>query len=79
VLSYASEAVGQRIWLVPPHLYTPIIQQAIQLTSNTGSKEFLDFIKTPDAMKIIVESGYGETSNLLDKALYGEGGEYRAG
>jgi molybdate transport system substrate-binding protein len=49
-------------WIVPEHLYEPMIQQAVLLKAgekNAAAKAFLAFIKTPVAQQIITAAGYG--------------------
>jgi len=48
-------------WLIPPHWYQPIRQQAILLQSgknNQAAKAFLAFLKTPVAKDVIRRQGY---------------------
>jgi molybdate transport system substrate-binding protein len=56
----AGDTKGSR-WLVPDNLYSPILQDAILLKvgeQNSFAKQFLDFLKSPDALKIIKRYGY---------------------
>jgi len=49
-------------WVVPQQDYTPIDQQAILLKpgeNDTAARAWLEFLKSPDAMKIIKSYGYG--------------------
>ena len=49
------------VWYVPKADYTPIDQQAILLKpgeSDPAAKAYLDFLKTPEAVKIITSYGY---------------------
>ena len=49
-------------WIVPQDLYTPIRQDAVLLKTgeqNEAAKAFLDFLKGPEAKKIIQSYGYG--------------------
>ncbi len=48
-------------WIVPKADYTPIDQQAILLTPGEGdaaARAYLDFLKSPEAVKIIKSYGY---------------------
>lgn len=48
-------------WIIPPAWYQPIRQQAILLQSATNkiaAKEFLDFLQSPAARKMISSHGY---------------------
>lgn len=48
-------------WEIPQHFYTPLHQQAILLkkgSENAPSRAFLNFLKTPLAIKIITQAGY---------------------
>ncbi len=46
-------------WSVPEKYYSPIEQQAVQLTDNKAVKSFLVWIQSPAAMEIIRSFGYG--------------------
>ena len=46
-------------WQIPQSLYRPIEQQAVLLTDSDASRAFVDYIKTPSALNIIRNSGYG--------------------
>ncbi|MCK5877362.1 MAG: molybdate ABC transporter substrate-binding protein [Candidatus Marithrix sp.] len=45
-------------WLVPEDLYQPILQGAVLLNQTTLAKEFMNFLHSPIAQKIIVKFGY---------------------
>ena len=48
-------------WLVPQDLYKPIKQDAVLLSKGANSKaakDFIDFLKSPDAVAIIKRYGY---------------------
>jgi len=52
-------------WVVPQDLYKPIKQDAVLLSKGADSKaakDFIDFLKSPDAVAIIKKYGY-ETTN----------------
>jgi molybdate transport system substrate-binding protein len=52
-------------WMVPQDLYKPIKQDAVLLSKGSDSKaakDFIDFLKSPDAVAIIKKYGY-ETAN----------------
>jgi molybdate transport system substrate-binding protein len=45
-------------WFVPAKMYTPILQQAIQLTNSDIARQFMEFALTSEAEQIIVKNGY---------------------
>ncbi len=48
-------------WDVPPHLYDPLLQQAVLLTKgqqNQAAKAFLDYVREPEVRTIIEGVGY---------------------
>lgn len=45
-------------WEVPRELYTPIEQQTVLLKETPGGREFLEFLASSDAKKIIRKYGY---------------------
>lgn len=60
VLDPKMKDLGSR-WEVPPHLYHPLVQQAVLLTrgqDNSAAKKFLTYIKSPSARSIIEKYGY---------------------
>lgn len=60
-LSQVVFAPGGSRWIVPPHLYSPIAQDAVLLKQGAGNdvaKAFLAFLQGPDAVKIIEKFGY---------------------
>lgn len=49
------------VWQVPDELYKPIQQDAVLLIKgkdNSAAKALLDFLKTPEAQKLITDAGY---------------------
>ena len=46
-------------WEIPQALYSPIEQQAVLLKDNTPSRDFLTFVRSEKALKIIRDYGYG--------------------
>ncbi|MCO6511391.1 MAG: molybdate ABC transporter substrate-binding protein [Aridibacter famidurans] len=56
-LSQARGRAGS-LWEVPKELYTPIEQQAVLLSGDEGAREFLEFLKSEEARKLIREFGY---------------------
>ena len=46
-------------WSIPEKYYSPIEQQAVQLTDNKAVQTFLAWIQSPAAMEIIRSFGYG--------------------
>jgi molybdate transport system substrate-binding protein len=69
---YAFVALSQVIkkgdgayWTVPAGLHEPILQDAVLLkkgAENDAAKAFLDFLKSPQAVKVIESFGYGVTT-----------------
>ncbi len=46
-------------WAIPQELYTPIEQQALLLKDNAAARDFLTFVRSEEAKKIIRAHGYG--------------------
>ncbi|MCW8903003.1 molybdate ABC transporter substrate-binding protein [Sedimenticola sp.] len=46
------------LWEIPPTEYAPIEQQAVLLKENPVAREFMAFIKSPEAIDIILGFGY---------------------
>ena len=56
-------------WLVPPHLYQPIHQDAVLLKrgeNNSTAKLFLDFVRSKVAIEIIQRHGYTVSTNIIE-------------
>ncbi len=57
------QQVPAQHWVaVPNHMHTPIEQQLVQLTrseENPLAERFLDYLKTPEALELIKQRGYG--------------------
>jgi molybdate transport system substrate-binding protein len=51
-------AVQGSYWMPPQSLYSPIDQQAVLLKDNEAARDFMSFIKSPDAQKVIQHYGY---------------------
>jgi molybdate transport system substrate-binding protein len=54
-------------WLVPPHLYPPILQDAVLLLagqSHAGARAYLEFLKSPEARRVIEEHGYATSESV---------------
>lgn len=52
----------ESVWVIPESYYAPIAQQAVLLKkgeNNPAAQAFLDFLKSPEAIKVITEYGYG--------------------
>jgi molybdate transport system substrate-binding protein len=47
------------LWEIPPSEYTPIAQQAVLLKDDPVAREFITYIKSPEAVAIILGFGYG--------------------
>lgn len=45
-------------WVIPPSLYDPIAQDAVQITNIKAAKAFADFLQSEPAKVIIRQSGY---------------------
>ncbi len=59
-----TKAEGQ-YWLVPASLYSPIFQDAVLLhkgAEDPVAKAFLEFLRGPEALKVIEKYGYGTAS-----------------
>lgn len=46
------------VWIVPQSLYTPIEQQAVLLRDSAAARDFLAYVRSDEALKMIRESGY---------------------
>ena len=46
------------LWEVPQSLYTPIEQQAVLLNSNKATRDFIAFVQSKEALKLIRDYGY---------------------
>ncbi len=53
-----SHPFGGSLWEIPPSEYAPIAQQAVLLEENPVARDFLTFIKSPEAIDIILGYGY---------------------
>lgn len=52
---------GGSAWVVPEHLHAPIRQEAVLLKAGEqqpAARSFLDFLRTPEAQRIIQQHGY---------------------
>jgi molybdate transport system substrate-binding protein len=47
------------VWQIEPGLYSPIRQQAVLLSDDSASKEFMNFLQSEQARQLILSSGYG--------------------
>jgi molybdate transport system substrate-binding protein len=45
-------------WVIPQEHYPPIAQQAVRLTNNTAAFEFIKFVQSAPAKRIIHDYGY---------------------
>jgi molybdate transport system substrate-binding protein len=59
-------ASGSR-WFVPAKMYTPILQQAIQLTNSDIARQFMEFALTSEAREIITKNGYDLPQRAAEK------------
>jgi molybdate transport system substrate-binding protein len=60
-LSQVMDKPKDQVWVVPSHLYDPIIQKALiteRGKDNQAAKAFLDFVQSPEGRAIIERSGY---------------------
>ena len=61
-----SQVIGQpdtQVWRVPQDAYPAIRQNAVLLRAgedNEAAKAFLEYVKSPEAVKVIEAAGYGE-------------------
>jgi molybdate transport system substrate-binding protein len=46
-------------WIVPRRLYEPIQQQAVRLDESRAARRFMEFVRGPEAARIIESYGYG--------------------
>ena len=46
-------------WEIPQALYSPIEQQAVLLTDNSVARDFLTFVRSEEALEVILTHGYG--------------------
>ncbi|MDP5290847.1 molybdate ABC transporter substrate-binding protein [Oceanimonas sp. CHS3-5] len=46
-------------WEVPADRYSPIVQQAVQLTDSEAATALLDYVRSPEGLKVIHTYGYG--------------------
>jgi molybdate transport system substrate-binding protein len=46
-------------WIVPDSLHRPIEQEAVLLQDVPAARQFLEFVKTPEAREVIRSYGYG--------------------
>ncbi|MFH7565947.1 molybdate ABC transporter substrate-binding protein [Oceanimonas smirnovii] len=53
------EYAGGSWWEVPAELYSPIVQQAVQLTDSAAATELLEFVRSEQGLKVIHAYGYG--------------------
>jgi molybdate transport system substrate-binding protein len=63
VISYKGQAATFEI---PPELYAPIRQDAVLLkraSGNAAARGFLEFLRGPDALRVIAGFGYGTEAN----------------
>ena len=54
-----SQLIEGSWWEVPQALYTPIEQQAVLLKDSDTARDFLAYVRSDEALKIIREYGYG--------------------
>ena len=58
-LSRPGASIEGSYWLVPQNLHSPIEQQAVLLKDVPVARQFLDFVKSDDAKRVIRSFGYG--------------------
>ncbi|MGB5855335.1 MAG: molybdate ABC transporter substrate-binding protein [Oceanisphaera sp.] len=52
------EFKGGSHWEVPADMYDPIVQQAVLLKDHQAARDLLDYIRSPEAVKVIESYGY---------------------
>ena len=57
-ITQPGKAIAGSLWRPPQALYTPIEQQAVLLRENPAARQFLAFMQTDAAVKIIESYGY---------------------
>lgn len=57
-LQQPGKTIGGSYWAVPGSLYDPIRQQAVQLRAQPVAEQFLDYVKSDAARRIIQAYGY---------------------
>lgn len=50
--------LGGSYWLVPQSLHQPIEQQAVVIRQSTAANDFIGFLKSAEAKKILHDTGY---------------------
>ncbi len=50
---------GGSYWPVPEDLHDPIVQQAVLLKEGAAARELLEYIRSPEAARVIESYGYG--------------------
>lgn len=53
------QAIAGSFWIPPESLYKPMNQQAVLLKDKPAVRQFLNFLKSDEAQKIIQSYGYG--------------------
>ncbi len=53
---------GGSRWVVPEDLYAPIVQDAVLVRDTEAARAYLNFLRSPDARRIIQRHGYGLAS-----------------
>lgn len=57
-LKQPDKAITGSYWLIPEDFYSPIKQQSVLLNPNKASRQFYDFMKSPQSRQIIASFGY---------------------
>lgn len=56
----AAKSLNQKgIWLLDENLYSPIEQQAVQISETPGARQFMAYLKHPQTKSLIEQRGYG--------------------
>lgn len=57
-ISHGGKPLSGSWWEIPAVLYSPIEQQAVLLKEDAAAREFIDFVRSDAARKIIASYGY---------------------
>ncbi len=57
-ITHPGRPIPGSCWVIPHSLYTPIEQQAVQISASAATGQFMAFVRTPEAREIIHGFGY---------------------